>query len=163
MEINPVLNNGINAINGGVTQAEKIKEVEELESKSVNNAPQDSLMLNKEPTLKPTIEYPNSNDGENIEPNALALESMSRGEADAIGGQAAVDERTKDIMKSIAISSYEASVEEMDMPQNQVPQSNGDNFHDTDLIGGEGKGGITVNNININIDQEQRLKSDGIK
>ena len=148
MEINPMVNNGINAINGGVTQAAKIKEAEEVENKSENITPQDSLILNKEPTLKPTIEYPNSNDGENIEPNALALESMSKGEADAIGGQAAVDERSKDIMKSIAMSSYEASIEEMDMPQNQVPQSNGD---------------TNVNNININIEQEQRLKSDGIK
>jgi len=167
MEVSGVnMNESISVINtlNQATKADKTQATSETElQKASATGINDSVAISGGKQPGSSIEYITS--GDEITPNATALESMSNGEADAIGGQKLVDERIIDEMKSIAMSSYEAQLVEMDLPQNQVPNANGDAFgtaQTSGIYGGAGEVNIDSNNVNINInidDQEPKPKT----
>ncbi|MFP4332911.1 MAG: hypothetical protein ACLFQJ_06380 [Campylobacterales bacterium] len=143
-----------NSVSSEIKGSKEVAEIAQTDA-DMSTTKSDRVSISEQSPTPPVVEdFSEINDNE-IKPNAQALEHMSSAEAGQFGS-GMIEQKEIDTMKSIAMSTYMEHLEEMDLPSNQVPNANGDNFVDTDVtFQNGGFGDINVTNINININEGQ--------
>lgn len=131
-------------------QAQSTNETQDVSATATANK-SDSIIISGNAPQQPTIE--NNEDTGGITPSPLASTTMSTTEADELG--AGPSEKKAETMKLVAMETYAASIEELDLPENQIPSNNNTNQTSNPLDDGKN---VNVN-ININVDENNNTNS----